>query len=421
MNKLLHLNRYIFILIKIFILWGFLFDISVKMLPLSTLFSSRKIIILLLCCYYLRNIVKKNDKIIFEIKTYFNKIKELFFIILLITIYSTLILFINGNNLSGNSFTINRLGYLLITILIGTFFVQKIFRNQEEFITSLIGAISIEAGSALLQFLFVPIKNFYDLFFLQSGNLSYLTYYRAVGIGCEGALLSIYLSIGFIFSLYKIYLTVFSLKYCFIAFFLFFVNLFTGKTGLIINIISLFIFLIILVKKYKLLLFNKKLLLMFFLCLVPFIAVIYFGNGLWINNAIERTMQIFREGINDDSIQDLIYMFKNTKIPTEILLFGSGITFGETSRGLVFINDSGYIKSIFGYGLIFAILYYYSIFKDFIKKSQTLKYPLNVVMLYLILIFIICEFKEPFLLKGPLFFIVISLYFIQYREGGHRF
>lgn len=407
-------KKYTHILINSLIVWLFLFDISFK--NTTTLISSRKLILLIFGIYFLKKQSFNVLKIFQKLRIYVKELKSLFLIVIISTLWCTFILYLNNNNISGNAYAINRLLYLLVTVICGSFFLLNRFISVQDFIDSLIGAITVEGITAILQLLFVPVKILYDNIFYQSGNLSYLTYHRAVGIACEGALLSLYLSIAFILCLYNIYIKKTSLIYKFLAIFLLFVNFFVGKTGIIISTVSLLLFILVLFKKKRIHFFDKKVIIIFFFFIVCMFLLLHSKNP-WISNAFSRTIQIFTKGINDESIQDLIQMFKNTQIPINILLLGSGITFGKTATGIVFYNDSGYIKSIFGYGLPLAFCFYFIVYKNLLNKvNQMDDTVLNKVLKYLILIFLIIEIKEPFLLKGPLIFIIIIIYFLNQKE-----
>lgn len=209
----------------------------------------------------------------------------------------------------------------------------------------------------------------------------------------SGANLSFYngLSITMLAWLYTIRRI--NLSFFLISIFILFVALlWIGRTGFFISIIGIFL---VLSTQIKASLKNIIIIMLVFYLIVQFI--IFFGSKFFEAHHFKYLFGFMLEGysgiIHERSVADLLK--NHYKFPTDfwMILFGNGNYSGNFGHSN---SDPGIIRMISAVGFPITLGFYLIIFLLIYKY---LKFTISLPII-LIIVFIIAEFKEPFIIKG---------------------
>lgn len=336
-------------------------------------------------------------------------------ILLVLLIYSILITCVNGIYDFGFA---SKMVYIIYEpILLGSLLVNYLKRRLKLSFPKLLFSLSlcfaIQAFLTCISYFLPQVNSFFDIILPNVGNLNLDSAQRVRGFSnLGGAWLSVLLSIGVLVNLQLITLkfknqifNVVSLILCLAA------TVITGRTGLMLSLIFIFIFLCYWIFFGRFRLFLKALRFLAALSL----SVYYFAPPLddVVNEeTVDWAFEIF---LNDsystgstDELSEMIYLPKD-----KVHLF-FGVGFFENGALGYSRTDSGFIKTIFSAGLLGAAILYgmYCIIALQLFRKIWLYH--KEFMLFFIMFFssaFAVEFKEPFLLTIGLTSLIFLFYF----------
>jgi len=382
----------------ILLLLFFIFSVTFIFLPLN---SSR---ITLLVCFTILLVLKRRELIFYFDKSAFN----VFFILVIYALYTTVITLFSGGNNMANLFSVILLLFQIAggAYLLSVFFIKEDL-NQLFFLLLLI--LGIQSVLIFLNFIFPAYREFMFIIMPLGGNITednFTSVFRTRGLmQSSGASISAYLATGLLMGVY--FLTSFNLSKidkrlvfsCLIWILIGIV--FTGRTGFIMVPVAFLAYYILLYINGKFTL--KSILLLIYL---PVGAISFYflikeaylflqPDGVLVIRAWESwAFDQFLDNFNGSSdkpntlatLQSYVF-FPDDDIH---LLFGDPLSWG------VIRTDIGYIRMIYAVGVIGAILFYAGVIRlYFYVMSHAKTLSLQVFCAFLLLWQLIIEYKEP--------------------------
>lgn len=342
---------------------------------------------------------------------------KFFLITSLVIVSYFLLLTIYTNNY--NIVFVQQTFWLLIEGVIGSVLLYNYLINRYSkviVLRMLLGVVTFQSVIVILTFLFPPLRDLINSFLLITDD-RHVTSYRMRGLSNGGgAGLSYVQALGVLIASILI---VFDKKsrsyYLLCAIIISISQIFIARTGLIFSVLvllSVFVQESINNKSFTRLI--KQLLigvLLFFgiynvgLYFMDAQAKIVFEERV-LNRAFEFYYNYEESGnleTNSTNVLQNMYILPENDLG---LLFGEGIwdSAGQNDRTLIFgrkvDSDVGFIRMIFAFGLILTIAYYivYLIYLKDIYKSLG-GHLLGIILFSLLIIFILGETKEPFLIR----------------------
>ena len=310
---------------------------------------------------------------------------------------------------SHDSTQFSRLFYFILYALICPVLITYRINNFRKISWFFLIAISIQSLILILVFFNPRFKSVLEAYIIYGGNFGVDNLYRSFGLSSTtGAALSLIQGLGSGIGFYMLYSD--KMRWNWLVLFLtvlcFFSTLFVGRTGLVISIIFLSVYLMASINFIKLFRY------MLIICIVSYFS---FGDIFESNlNSIKGfSTEFFFTWISDGiGIQDnktIDALFNQQSIPEltlQTLFIGTG-TISENGLNTSG-HDSGIVQTYYSLGLLFTFLFYYSL-TFFLKNNFK---SLNKKLIYLLIfLMLLLEIKEPFLFKYSEGFILFSLLF----------
>jgi hypothetical protein len=400
-------------------LFFFLFSVKFTFLPTH----SYQIVLLIAIFYVIVDYIK-NKKNLFSISSEF---KSFIYLYLLLLFWIVISYCFNGFE---DPYMIKKITILFVkSILCSLIFVYIFLKFDISFknlILYLQIIIFIQALFVILYFFSLDFKNWTLDFIPASGNLDPRVDFRSRGLmngaSATGALM---ISLGLIFTAYLVVvseLKKFNFFYLSISFLLILTAIFfIGRTGfLIVPFVGLYFLVLFIYKKefrnnikiFTAYLFGYLIIGLIFLLILSYlnlfsIDLTKFNTVLnWVTNEIN-----FKNGSVE--VKTLTILSSHWFIPDDIktLLFGNPSSFDEERIS----SDIGFIRILYGFGLIGSIIFYGFFIYIFLKMIKKLnKIEEKLIIIILAILFIITEIKEPFLFKVSInSFILLLFLFIN--------
>jgi hypothetical protein len=400
-------------------LFFFLFSVKFTFLPTH----SYQIVLLIAVFYVIVDYIK-NKKNLFNISSEF---KSFIYLYLLLLFWIVISYCFNGFE---DPYMIKKITILFVkSILCSLIFVYIFLKFDISFknlILYLQIIIFIQALFVILYFFSLDFKNWTLDFIPASGNLDPRVDFRSRGLmngaSATGALM---ISLGLIFTAYLVVvseLKKFNFFYLSISFLLILTAIFfIGRTGfLIVPFVGLYFLVLFIYKKefrnnikiFTAYLFGYLIIGLIFLLILSYlnlfsIDLTKFNTVLnWVTNEIN-----FKNGSVE--VKTLTILSSHWFIPDDIktLLFGNPSSFDEERIS----SDIGFIRILYGFGLIGSIIFYGFFIYIFLKMIKKLnKIEEKLIIIILAILFIITEIKEPFLFKVSInSFILLLFLFIN--------
>lgn len=377
------------------LLFCFVYEILPKNVP--SVFSSRKIVFLILLgAYFVHGKIFISRKLFLPfcfVGLFFFTIFQFFYFGAedAVPIYPKLLFFIFFGFCAPHLFS---------------YFVKNV--NVFLFLFTLCGFF--QSVIVFCQFFSFPFRVFLSNTFASQGNIEFLRLSRATGLGCEGATLGFWVLLSIISCACLILRKESKFLYIFL-FTMIIAQFLIAKTGFALSILVL-AFLVFRLGKKSLISIIKFLPLAF---IVAFLGVYFFEKN--IDSArLEYVLQ-WQNSIFDTD-EGSYYALKKMAIPefTEETLIGTGVVRGNFLNGFV-QNDSGYVQTYTGLGLLLSIPFYLSVLIFLLFEIKKLDDILLTPWLYLILLVsIVMEAKETFVLKYIPFFYIYTVSLIKQKE-----
>jgi len=400
-------------------LFFFLFSVKFTFLPTH----SYQIVLLIAIFYVIVDYIK-NKKNLFNISSEF---KSFIYLYLLLLFWIVISYCFNGFE---DPYMIKKITILFVkSILCSLIFVYIFLKFDISFknlILYLQIIIFIQALFVILYFFSLDFKNWTLDFIPASGNLDPRVDFRSRGLmngaSATGALM---ISLGLISTAYLVVvseLKKFNFFYLSISFLLILTAIFfIGRTGfLIVPFVGLYLLVLFIYKKefrnnikiFTTYLFGYLIIGLIFLLILSYlnlfsIDLTKFNTVLnWVTNEIN-----FKNGSVE--VKTLTILSSHWFIPDDIktLLFGNPSSFDEERIS----SDIGFIRILYGFGLIGSIIFYGFFIYIFLKMIKKLnKIEEKLIIIILAILFIITEIKEPFLFKVSInSFILLLFLFIN--------
>ncbi len=400
-------------------LFFFLFSVKFTFLPTH----SYQIVLLIAVFYVIVDYIK-NKKNLFNISSEF---KSFIYLYLLLLFWIVISYCFNGFE---DPYMIKKITILFVkSILCSLIFVYIFLKFDISFknlILYLQIIIFIQALFVILYFFSLDFKNWTLDFIPASGNLDPRVDFRSRGLmngaSATGALM---ISLGLIFTAYLVVvseLKKFNFFYLSISFLLILTAIFfIGRTGfLIVPFVGLYFLVLFIYKKefrnnikiFTAYLFGYLIIGLIFLLILSYlnlfsIDLTKFNTVLnWVTNEIN-----FKNGSVE--VKTLTILSSHWFIPDDIktLLFGNPSSFDEERIS----SDIGFIRILYGFGLIGSIIFYGFFIYIFLKMIKKLnKIEEKFIIIVLAILFFITEIKEPFLFKVSInSFILLLFLFIN--------
>ena len=400
-------------------LFFFLFSVKFTFLPTH----SYQIVLLIAIFYVIVDYIK-NKKNLFNISSEF---KSFIYLYLLLLFWIVISYCFNGFE---DPYMIKKITILFVkSILCSLIFVYIFLKFDISFknlILYLQIIIFIQALFVILYFFSLDFKNWTLDFIPASGNLDPRVDFRSRGLmngaSATGALM---ISLGLISTAYLVVvseLKKFNFFYLSISFLLILTAIFfIGRTGfLIVPFVGLYLLVLFIYKKefrnnikiFTTYLFGYLIIGLIFLLILSYlnlfsIDLTKFNTVLnWVTNEIN-----FKNGSVE--VKTLTILSSHWFIPDDIktLLFGNPSSFDEERIS----SDIGFIRILYGFGLIGSIIFYGFFLYIFLKMIKKLnKIEEKLIIIILAILFIITEIKEPFLFKVSInSFILLLFLFIN--------
>ena len=407
-------------------LFFFLFSVKFTFLPTH----SYQIVLLIAIFYVIVDYIK-NKKNLFNISSEF---KSFIYLYLLLLFWIVISYCFNGFE---DPYMIKKITILFVkSILCSLIFVYIFLKFDISFknlILYLQIIIFIQALFVILYFFSLDFKNWTLDFIPASGNLDPRVDFRSRGLmngaSATGALM---ISLGLISTAYLVVvseLKKFNFFYLSISFLLILTAIFfIGRTGfLIVPFVGLYLLVLFIYKKefrnnikiFTTYLFGYLIIGLIFLLILSYlnlfsIDLTKFNTVLnWVTNEIN-----FKNGSVE--VKTLTILSSHWFIPDDIktLLFGNPSSFDEERIS----SDIGFIRILYGFGLIGSIIFYGFFLYIFLKKIKKLnKIEEKLIIIILAILFIITEIKEPFLFKVSInSFILLLFLFIHLSPNYNK-
>lgn len=407
-------------------LFFFLFSVKFTFLPAH----SYQIVLLIASFYVIIDYIR-NRKNLFSISSEFKIFTYLYLLLFLWIVISY------GFNGFEDPYMIKKIIILFIkSILCSLIFVYIFLKFNISFknlILYLQIIIFIQALFVIFYFFNIDFKNWTLDFIPASGNLDPRLDFRSRGLmNGASATGSLMMSFGLIFTAYlavvsevkKRYFFYFSISFSLILISIFFI----GRTGFLIVPFVGFYFLFIYIYKKEFRNNIKIFVGYIFTYLVigfVFLSILMYLNLLsidltkfntvlnWVTNEIN-----FQNGSME--IKTLTILSSHWFVPDDIktFLFGNPSSFDEERIS----SDIGFIRILYGFGIIGSILFYgffIFVFLKMIQKLEKIEEKL-IIIIFAILLFI-TEIKEPFLFKVSInSFILLLFLFINFNPSYNK-
>lgn len=407
-------------------LFFFLFSVKFTFLPAH----SYQIVLLIASFYVIIDYIR-NRKNLFSISSEFKIFTYLYLLLFLWIVISY------GFNGFEDPYMIKKIIILFIkSILCSLIFVYIFLKFNISFknlILYLQIIIFIQALFVIFYFFNIDFKNWTLDFIPASGNLDPRLDFRSRGLmNGASATGSLMMSFGLIFTAYlavvsevkKRYFFYFSISFSLILISIFFI----GRTGfLIVPFVGFyFLFIYIYKKEFR---NNIKIFVGYIFTYLSigfvFLSILMYLNLLsidltkfntvlnWVTNEIN-----FQNGSME--IKTLTILSSHWFVPDDIktFLFGNPSSFDEER----ILSDIGFVRILYGFGIIGSILFYgffIFVFLKMIQKLEKIEEKL-IIIIFAILLFI-TEIKEPFLFKVSInSFILLLFLFINFNPSYNK-
>lgn len=379
-------------MIKMLLIFIIIYDIN--FIQLGSITSARVglVMILFLALYY---------------KTKLDKRTFYFLVLLFLLIFASFVQYLFSNDFIQTS----RLIFFTLYSVVCSLVLCKLIRNLEELFWLFLVAIALQSFVLLFSFFNPSFKTFLATLVVYGGQLNAdVNIYRAFGLSSStGATISLIQAIGvlcgfilinkFQNSFYKNLLISLLIFVCLLS------TIVTGRTGLIISLACIVLtavsltFIkktILLVCLILLLSIDFSFILEDFLIEVPKFNIEYFSE--WVSQGFDYEDNVTVSILESMPVPDLTFQ----------TIIGTGKVFNEFEGKNASNNDSGYIQTYYALGLILALVFYISLV-IYMISGLLFNWKNERWIVYLIILMLILDFKEPFIFKYsfPLFIMLI--------------
>lgn len=383
----------------------FLFYYDIALNRLGTLFSTRKILTLFFIFYYVYKYDRSGCNRNFLAG---RNIKNIYVLEILISALSIVWVFSRlyvHDLFNATSPEYSYPTFFVAYALIAPLFIGCFFENIQEFMKVLALVNIYQAIFVIVEYKFMPLKQWLANNIYTTSNISYLSTSRATGLGASGADLSVRLFWG-VFALGFLIINKDrnTLKYWLGIFIICFAQILCGRTGLYVGIVIIFIVILEINKNRDRLTRNiiKGIFALFMTAIVMIYVIAIEGNVISNFDTTPYTEVIDRNTNSQRIIGEngfLGIFLGQMEAPglSYDTLWGYGITRGDLGDGNIASHDSGYVKRYVADGLIWTAFEYLILFVLLVKLCQRVQdRKWRRYLRWMIPILFLTEIKEPF-------------------------
>lgn len=331
--------------------------------------------------------------------------------IIIMIMYTVLISIYRGTLANEKNPLVTEFNYLIMLVL-APYLLQRIFKNNDEFVKALTFATAIQGFIVLLSFMFPQVRS--GLENIQSLDFSRYNF-RIVGLGIAGAGGSIYLFCGLLANAYLLLFKSHRLKYILFYLIIFSSIALVGRTGFYsAAILSLYILSRKLIISTSNLKFHAKTfaVLSIFSVLIFAVYRYYNLNFELLSYTVRRLDEIFTDRYTFDVLANM-----NVPPLNSDSIIGEGVIKGYTSKGMLIWHDSGYVQRYMAIGLIMSIFSYLALFGYLLNMIKRLpKLSERRFFLYFTLLLFVIEVKEPFIFALAYPFTLVQMLKLRLSE-----
>lgn len=296
--------------------------------------------------------------------------------------------------------------YIYLYVLVFSLYCKIVFDSIKSFALVWLPIILIEACSVFLALSNNAVNIFFNMIFASDDRFLTSAEHgtRIVGLGVVGAPGSVVMSTGIILLVlmgYKRFIH--QLLFYTLLVFIFVATLFVGRTGVVIEVVTLCFGSFLLGRK-------KDVFGLVFVGIASLAVLIFIFEGM--DSSIAAKFQDWMMGwISSESRNRTLEGAVGTGLPP-LSLFGFGIMRGYAGSGSYFVADSGYIITYIANGIIGFACYYIALYNLLRLPKIELRQNERLFFYLLVLIAFVIEYKEPFFLKYIYAWFILTVMFL---------
>lgn len=300
--------------------------------------------------------------------------------------------------------------YIYLYVFVFSLYCRIVFDSIKSFALVWLPIILIEAGSVFLALSNNAVNILFNMIFATDERFVTSAEHgtRIVGFGIVGAPGSVVLSTGVILLVLMGYKRlIHHVLYYTLLVFIFVATLFVGRTGVVIEVVTLCFGSLLLGR-------TKDVLGLVFVGITSWAVLIFIFEGM--DSTIADKFQDWMMGwITSESRNRTIEGAVGTGLPPlsgAKAFFGLGIMRGYAGDGAYYVADSGYIITYLANGIIGFACYYIALY--YLLRLPKIKLRLNERLFFnlLVLIAFVIEYKEPFFLKYVFAWFILTVMFL---------
>lgn len=305
--------------------------------------------------------------------------------------------------------------------LVCPYIVVYAFDRLEELMGALVFAGLFQAIFCLCEFFIIPFKYWLEDHINATGNLNFLTMSRAIGLGGEGAALSVRMSFSILACCYFIYQNQHKIISWLIIVLILVADLFIGRTGLYIGLIYIFLLILHLVKNPNNL--RNCIIIGITAMGVLFTVLLLLGDkdnigflsmDARLGEVYSRNTDFANRIFGENGFFGAYFSWKYPPISKNSLL-GYGAVRDILISGQLYGGDKGYLQRVLSEGYILAIIEYICLLLYFLEiRASIVSKCYRKMATILILFLFLLELKEVFIYNSS-FILIMTMILLKSR------
>lgn len=374
--------------------------------------------LLLLLLFYM-----KNKKIHIESKT----IKTLLFFYCTVSLFAVIWIIYRGTvtgNTNNTTFTPQGIIVHLLLGFLFPFILSGLYSDVDSFLFSIEKMSLFQSIFVIIEFISSAFRNFISLFIVPTGNLDYSnSQLRAIGLGGEGAALSVKMALGIVAACYFLGKNKRNIQNFILILVILFATFLVARTGLVLELLCILFVLSnkIIVKKriHRPLFLGISYLFTCIWVIVPFINF----KGINVKNekvdfheVINRTFHISTRIFGETGFLSHFKKWRYPKLSFDSIL-GYGASRNVQQGDILLGADIGYVSRVISQGYVLAFIEYlllaallYAVWKR--SKWSVLRRMFG----FLIVMLFILEIKEQFIYLNTYLCFILSILFLRQKQ-----
>ena len=305
--------------------------------------------------------------------------------------------------------------YLIGYVPLFAFYSICVFENVKQFAQTYISIMVFQSCIVYLSAVNTSFRLFiYKSFYFGDSRFDRTIVFgtRIMGIGLVAAIGSITMACALFLLVYLVRNEqINSLSFAIQFIFVLGATALVGRTGFYIGC-GLLLYVLFMMKGMC----KKFSILVIGLLLVP-VGVISLRERININ-VFNSIMSWIGEIFNADTRYNTITILNEMKIPelTWETFLGTGVQMGVSGSGARCYHDSGYVMTYFALGLLGATIFYWAVIWMYSRCLKIQNHSNKLFFLLMILVMLIIEIKEPFILKYVYSYVLLTMMLFVIKE-----